>query len=153
MGAEAAIGSRVSSVGELAGRSSSRQGPVAVGDARTDGLVSGSDALLKAGYAAYLGAPLLGPEGNVHGVLAVYALEARSWREEVEALAALAGNVSRTFLSNAELYQRVVMERERSVAILGNVADGIVAVDQEGNVVLWNAAAEEITDVRPRRRR
>ena len=80
-------------------------------------------------------------------MLAVYAREARSWREEeVEALAALAGNVS-AFLSNAELYQRVVMERERSVAILGNVADGIVAVDREGNVVLWNAAAEEITDV------
>ena len=80
-------------------------------------------------------------------MLAVYAREARSWREEeVEALAALAGNVS-AFLSNAELYQRVVLERERSLAILGNVADGIVAVDREGNVVLWNAAAEEITDV------
>src|SRR5919108_662442 len=63
-----------------------------------------------------------------------------------EALAALAANVS-AFLSNAELYQRVVLERERSMAILGNVADGIVAVDREGNVVLWNAAAEEITGV------
>ena len=146
-GAEAAIGSRVSPVGELAGEVVQSRGPVAVGDARIDGLVSGSDALLEAGYAAYLGAPLVGAEGGVHGVLAVYAREARSWREEeVEALAALAGNVS-AFLSNAELYQRVVLERERSLAILGNVADGIVAVDREGNVVLWNAAAEEITDV------
>jgi PAS domain S-box-containing protein len=50
-------------------------------------------------------------------------------------------------LSNAELYQRVVIERERSLAILGNVADGIVAVDRDGSVVLWNAAAEEITGV------
>jgi PAS domain S-box-containing protein len=146
-GAEAAIGSRVSPVGELAGEVVQTRGPVAVGDARADGLVSGSDALLEAGYAAYLGAPLLGAEGTVHGVLAVYAREARSWREEeVEALAALAGNVS-AFLSNAELYQRVLLERERSLAILGNVADGIVAVDREGRVVLWNAAAEEITDV------
>ena len=146
-GAEAAIGSRVSPVGELAGEVVQSRGPVAARDARADGLVSGSDALLEAGYAGYLGAPLLGPEGGVHGVLAVYAREARSWREEeVEALAALAGNVS-AFLSNAELYQRVVLERERSLAILGNVADGIVAVDREGNVVLWNSAAEEITDV------
>ncbi len=146
-GADAAIGSRVSSVGELAGEVVQSRGPVAAGDARTDELVSGSDALLEAGYAAYLGAPLLGPEGSVHGVLAVYAREARSWREEeVEALAALAGNVS-AFLSNAELYQRVVLERERSMAILGNVADGIVAVDREGSVVLWNVAAEQITDV------
>jgi PAS domain S-box-containing protein len=83
----------------------------------------------------------------VHGVLAVYAREPRNWREEeIEAIAALAGNAS-AFLSNAELYQRVVLERERSLAILGNVADGIVAVDREGHVVLWNAAAEEITGV------
>ncbi|HEU4942379.1 MAG TPA: GAF domain-containing protein [Gaiellaceae bacterium] len=146
-GAETAIGSRVSAVGELAGEVVQSRGPVAVGDAPADGLLSGSDALLEAGYAAYLGAPLVGPEGVVHGVLAVYARGARSWREEeVEALAALAGNVS-AFLSNAELYQRVVLERERSMAILGNVADGIVAVDREGCVVLWNAAAEEITNV------
>jgi PAS domain S-box-containing protein len=146
-GAESAVGSRVSAVGELAGEVVQSRGPLAVGDAREDGFVSGSDALLEAGYAAYLGAPLVGPEGGVHGVLAVYGRSPRSWREEeVEAVAALAGNVS-AFLSNAELYQRVVLERERSMAILGNVADGIVAVDREGCVVLWNAAAEEITGV------
>ena len=144
---EEAVGSRVSTMGELAGEVVQSRGPVAVGDARTDGLVSGSDALLAAGYTGYMGAPLLGPEGGVHGVLAVYARGPRSWREEeLEALAALAANVS-AFLSNAELYQRVVLERERSVAILSNVADGIVAVDREGKVVLWNAAAEEITGV------
>jgi PAS domain S-box-containing protein len=146
-GTDAAVGSRSSAVGELAGEVVQSRGPVAVGDAQADGFVSGSDALLQAGYVAYLGAPLVGPEGGVHGVLAVYARGPRSWREEeVEALAALAGNVS-AFLSNAELYQRVVLERERSMAILGNVADGIVAVDREGSVVLWNAAAEEITGV------
>src|SRR5439155_209514 len=50
-------------------------------------------------------------------------------------------------LSSAELYQNVALEKERSVAILSNIADGIVAVDREGKVVLWNAAAEEITGV------
>ena len=49
--------------------------------------------------------------------------------------------------SNAELYQRVALEKEQSVAILANVADGIVAVDRDGHVVLWNAAAERITGV------
>ena len=33
------------------------------------------------------------------------------------------------------------------MAILSNIADGIVAVDREGKVVLWNAAAERITGV------
>lgn len=59
---------------------------------------------------------------------------------------ALAASASAA-LSNAELYQRVALERERSFAILSNIADGIVAVDREGRVVLWNAAAEKITGV------
>ena len=66
--------------------------------------------------------------------------------EEVEALVSLAGNAS-VALSNAELYQQVALEKERSDAILASVADGIVAVDRDDRVVLWNAAAEEITGV------
>jgi len=50
-------------------------------------------------------------------------------------------------VSSSELYQRVALERDRSEAILANIADGIVAVDREGRVVLWNAAAEAITGV------
>jgi PAS domain S-box-containing protein len=64
----------------------------------------------------------------------------------VQALVALAANAT-IALSNAELYQRVAVEREQSVAILANIADGIVAVDRDGHVVLWNRAAEEITGV------
>jgi PAS domain S-box-containing protein len=80
-------------------------------------------------------------------VLAVYASMPREWREEeIEALLAVAASTSAA-LSNAELYQRVALERERSVAILANIADGIVAVDREGEVVLWNSAAERITGV------
>ena len=48
---------------------------------------------------------------------------------------------------NAELYQGVSHEQQRSEAILANVADGIVAVDREGKVVLWNPAAERVTGV------
>src|SRR5437764_138047 len=62
------------------------------------------------------------------------------------ALLAVAASTSAA-LSNAELYQRVALERERSVAILANIAEGIVAVDRDGKVVLWNSAAEVITGV------
>jgi PAS domain S-box-containing protein len=41
----------------------------------------------------------------------------------------------------------VAEEKERSEAILANIADGIVAVDGEGTIVLWNATAEQITGV------
>jgi PAS domain S-box-containing protein len=144
-GTEAALGTRASAVGELAGEVANTRAPVALGE--VEGLMAASDPLLERGHRAFLGAPLVGPEGAVQGVLAVYAREPRTWREEdVEAIVALAGNAS-AFLSNAQLYQRVVLEQERSMAILGNVADGIVAVDREGNAVLWNPAAEEITGV------
>ena len=80
-------------------------------------------------------------------MLSVYAKAPRQWREEeIEALAAFAGNASAA-LSSADLYQSVALEKERSVAILSNIADGIVAVERDGKVVLWNAAAERITGI------
>src|SRR6266540_1094771 len=119
----------------------------ALGDAATDPRLVADDPVLSAGHSAYLGVPLIGMEGGLQGVLAVYARAPRAWREEeVEALSALAGNAS-AVLSNAELYQRVAMERERSYAILANIADGIVAVDRDDKVVLWNRSAEQITGV------
>src|SRR2546421_12397099 len=103
--------------------------------------------MLQAGHSAFLGVPVGGAEGATVGVLAVYATMPREWREEeVEALLAVAASTSAA-LSNAELYQRVALERERSVAILANIAEGIVAVDRDGKVVLWNSAAEVITGV------
>jgi PAS domain S-box-containing protein len=146
-GAEEAVGSRESATSRLSGDVFQSRSPLAVEDVTTDERLVGADAILLAGYAAYLGVPLSGPEGTLTGVLSVYARKPRQWRpEEIEALLALAGNTSAA-LANAELYSRVSLEKERSVAILANIADGIVAVDRDGQVVLWNSAAEEITGV------
>ena len=147
VGAERALGTRSPSTGWVAGDVVQSRAPVAYEDTAADEGLAESDALLEAGHRAYLGVPLTLRDGALHGVLSVYAREPRAWREEeVQALGALAANAS-VALSNAELYQRVAVEREQSVAILANVADGIVAVDREGHVVLWNHAAEEITGV------
>jgi PAS domain S-box-containing protein len=146
-GAEEAVGTRASATAWLSGDVFQSRSPLAVEDASGDERLLGTDPILAAGYAAYLGVPLSGPEGALAGVLSVYARRPRTWRpEEIEALLALAGNTSAA-LANAELYSRVSVEKERSVAILANIADGIVAVDRDGKVVLWNAAAEEITGV------
>jgi PAS domain S-box-containing protein len=147
VGAEGAIGTRVPSTARLSGDVYQSRAPVAVEDVAQDDRLLAADPILGSGYSAFLGVPLSGPEGSVHGVVAVYAKHPRTWRpEEIEALLALAANTSAA-LSNAELYSRVSLEKERSVAILANIADGIVAVDRDGKVVLWNAAAEEITGV------
>ena len=141
------LDSRVPSTARLAGDAVQSRSPVIVADARDDQRLLQADPVLAAGYASYVGVPLVGPEGVVHGVLSVYAKAPRQWQEEeVEALKAFAGNASAA-LSSAELYQNVALEKERSVAILSNIADGIVAVDRDGKVVLWNTAAEQITGV------
>jgi PAS domain S-box-containing protein len=146
-GAEDALGARSPSTGWLGGDVVQSRAPVSYADVTTDPALADADAVLASGFRAYLGVPLTAREGALHGVLTVYQRDARPWREEeIEALSALAANAS-IALSNAELYQRVALEREQSVAILANVADGIVAVDRDGHVVVWNAAAEQITGV------
>ncbi|MGZ4332816.1 MAG: GAF domain-containing protein [Gaiellaceae bacterium] len=146
-GAEAALGSRSPAGGWLSGDVLQSGAPVALAQAGEDGRLRTLDPMLQAGHAAFLGVPVGGAEGTTLGVLAVYASVPREWREEeIEALLAVAASTSGA-LANAELYQRVALERERSVAILANIAEGIVAVDREGAVVLWNSAAEVITGV------
>ncbi|HEU5066211.1 MAG TPA: GAF domain-containing protein, partial [Gaiellaceae bacterium] len=141
------VGTRLPMTSRPAGDVVQSRAAVVFADAGEDPRLFGDDRLLAAGHLAYVGVPLLGVQQGLQGVLAVYSQRQRTWREEeVEALAALAGNAS-AVLSNAALYQRVAIERERSYAILSNVADGIVAVDREGTVVLWNEAAEAITGV------
>jgi PAS domain S-box-containing protein len=147
LGAQAAVGSRSSASAWLSGDVVQSRAPVALEDAGSDPRLRELDPMLAAGNAAYLGVPLAGSDRSPRGVLAVYSVHARAWREEeIDALLALAASTSAA-LANAELYQRVALERERSVAILAHIADGIVAVDRDGTVVLWNAAAEKITGV------
>ena len=142
-----AIGTRSPATAGLCGEVVQSRAPRQLEDAAADDRARSADPLLAAGHASYLGVPLFGSEGALRGVLALYTAHARTWRdEEIEALLALAGNASAA-LANAELYQRVAVEKERNDAILANVADGIVAVDREGAVVLWNAAAERVTGI------
>ena len=146
-GLEGTLGFRAPTTAWLAGDVIQSHTPIVLADAGADARLLADDPALNAGYRGYLGVPLVGPETGIQGVLAVYSHRARAWREEeVEALSALAGNAS-AVLTNAELYQSVALERERSYAILANIADGIVAVDRDGHVVLWNTAAEQITGV------
>ncbi len=146
-GCEHATGARIAIAGTPAGDVVQARAPLAVADAASAGIAPEDDPLVAAGYRAFLGVPLYASEGDLRGTLAVYSRTPREWRaEEVEALVALAGNAA-AVLANAELYQRVAIEKERLDAILGGVADGIVAVDAEGRIVLWNRAAEQITGV------
>ncbi|MGZ8782454.1 MAG: GAF domain-containing protein, partial [Gaiellaceae bacterium] len=146
-GESAAADTRAPSTAWLVGDIVQTRSTRAIADAGTDPRVGAADAMLRAGYAGYLGVPMIGPEETAHGILAVYSTRTREWREEEsEALKAL-GATAAAARSNAELYQGVSHEQQRGEAILANVADGIVAVDRDGRVVLWNPAAERVTGV------
>ena len=130
-------------LGDIVQSRSARTIANAEGDARA----AETDPMIAAGHRSSVGVPLLGPDGGVRGIVCVYDRRPREWRDdEAEALLAL-GSVAAAARDNAEQYQSVWHEQQRSEAILENVADGIVAVDRDGRVVLWNLAAEQITGV------
>src|SRR5262245_44143136 len=140
-GAADALGTRSPAGAWLSGDVVQSGAPVALARAGEDERLRGLDPMLRAGHSAFLGVPVAGPEGTSVGVLSVYASVPREWREEeIEALLAVAASTSAA-LSNAELYQRVALERERSVAILANIAEGIVAGDRGRHGVLRDSAA------------
>ena len=142
-----ALATRAPSTAWLVGDIVQTRATRAIDDIAGDPRVGEADVMLAAGYAAYLGVPMIGPDDAVHGILAVYGRRPRAWRdEEAQALHALAATAAAA-RANAELYQGVSHEQQRSQAILANVADGIVAVDRDGRVVLWNPAAERVTGV------
>ena len=146
-GAAAALDTRAPSTAWLVGDIVQTRATRSIADVGGDTRVGEADAMVADGYAGYLGVPMIGPEEATHGILAVYSKLPREWREEeAEALHALAATAAASRV-NAELYQGVSHEQQRGEAILANVADGIVAVDRDGKVVLWNPAAERVTGV------
>ena len=146
-GTERLDGTRASSATGISGAVAQSRAPVTVRDAGEQARLARGDLLLARGAAASVAVPLVGHGGGLYGVLAVYANAPRAWRDdEVQTLSALAVTASAS-VANADLYQRVAEEKERSGAILANIADGIVAVGRDDRIVLWNAMAERITDV------
>jgi PAS domain S-box-containing protein len=141
------LGARSSSAAGISGVAAQSRSPLAVEDAREQPRLSRGDALLERKLAGCLAVPMTAHGGGLYGVIAVYSREPRAWREdETQALVALAATASAS-VANAELYQRVAEEKERSEAILAHIADGIVAVDRDNRIVLWNAMAEQISGV------
>jgi PAS domain S-box-containing protein len=141
------VGTRSSSAAGIAGAVAQSRSQVVVEDARDTPRFGREDPVFRSGMVGAVAVPMFARGGDLQGVLAVYDRRVRVWREdEAQALAALAATAAAAF-SSAELYARVAEEKERSDAILANIADGIVAVDREDAIVLWNATAEQITGV------
>ena len=145
-GTKGLAGRRTSSADGVAGVVAQSRSPLAVSDARETPRFGREDPLLESAMVSAASVPMI-VHGSLYGVLSVYGSRPRVWHEdEVQALIALGATASAA-LSTADLYQRVAEEKERSEAILAHIADGIVAIDRDGAIVLWNAMAEHITGV------
>lgn len=57
-------------------------------------------------------------------------------------------NYMSTVLENALLYREIFFHKEYQEAIFHNIPTGIIAVDREGKVIMFNAYAEEILGIR-----
>ena len=146
-GTERLRGTSSSSAFGISGAVVQSRAPVTLADVRTEPRLAQGDDLLERDAVACVTVPMSAHGGGLYGVLAVYSPTPRRWREdEVQSLAAL-GAAGSAAVANAELYQRVAEEKERSGAILAHIADGIVAVDRDDRIVLWNRMAEQITGV------
>jgi PAS domain S-box-containing protein len=145
--AHALIGTRAPVDAGLVGLVAHSHEAATVEDAVAQPELRRGDPLLESSMSACFAVPVRGQGGGLLGVLTVYSTAQRVWREEeTQALTAL-GVVASAALSNARLYERVAEEKERSSAILLHIADGVVAVDRDDRIVLWNTTAEQITGV------
>ncbi len=111
-------------------------------------------------YRSALGSPLVAGDA-VLGALLLFQAETDYFSEEhlrlVEAAAAQVANA----INNAELYKLIVeqtdrlgrmlreqeIEASKSQSILEGVADGVMVADAQGQVILFNAAAERILEL------
>ena len=96
------------------------------------------------GFQSYMCVPLVA-RGRTLGVISFVSAESgRRYGPEDLALAEELARRAGTAVENAQLY-REVEERAQAARVLETVGDGVVLVDLDGVVRLWNKAAEAIT--------
>lgn len=103
-------------------------------------------------------AVLLETNEDVQGVLVLLSRDIRAFSEPLLNLVIAAANQVASAINNADLYQLIrdqaerlgtllrteQEEAEKSNAILESIADGVMLLDQDGQINLFNSAAEEM---------
>jgi PAS domain S-box-containing protein len=100
--------------------------------------------LRELGMASAMVVPLTAAGRTFGGLMLVSSDPARLYTEDDLEFAKHLGRRAAVAVDNARLY-RAAEERARAAIVVQHVADGVLLVDQEGIVRLWNPAAEQIT--------
>lgn len=122
--------------------------PLAIDDARTHPLTGGSPAIRDLNMIAYLGVPLLAPDGEVLGALCVVDFAPRAWSDgDLRALA----DVSQAVMSEmaARLFRRASERAEtmarateaRTAEILESIDEAFYALDRDWRFIYANRKA------------
>ena len=105
------------------------------------------DLLQQLGLSSYISAPLKARETVLGAITLVSATPGRRFGvEELKLVEELARRAAMA-VENARLY-RDSEERAQAARVLAAIGDGVLLVDRDGRVRLWNAAAERITGLR-----
>ncbi len=132
-------------------------GPLIVGDARDHPDLKTNGAVVDLGVVAYLGIPLVTPEGHVLGAFCAIDGRPRDWSdEEVETIRDLAASVASEIELRSDIARRVRLERDlaatqealrrseaeaRKLALVAARTEGAVIIaDAEGRVEWVNAS-------------
>jgi PAS domain S-box-containing protein len=103
------------------------------------------DLIRQLGLRSYICVPLVARERTLGAITLVTGDETgRAFDARDLALAEELARRAAAAIDNAHLY-REVEQRARAARVLETIADGVVLLDDEGVVVLWNRAAQQIT--------
>jgi PAS domain S-box-containing protein len=102
------------------------------------------DLLRELGIRSYLSVPLRARDRTIGAITFVHAESGRTYGPNDLGLAEELARRAGMAIENAELYEEVE-KRAEAARVLESVGDGVVLVDREGVIRLWNPAAQAIT--------
>ena len=105
------------------------------------------DLLAQLGLSSYMCVPLKGRERILGAITFVSATPGRRFGADDLKLAEELARRAAMAIENARLY-RETEERAQAARVLASIGDGVLLVDRDGRVRLWNTAAERITGLR-----
>ncbi len=94
-------------------------------------------------YQALLCVPTISRKGPVGG-MCVYFPERHEFTDFEMRLVMVAANQAATSITNAQIFNDLVVERNKTLAIVNSLSDGLIMYDLEGRIILFNPRAEEI---------
>lgn len=90
-----------------------------------------------------LSVPLI-TQGRVFGVLNVYTTEPRNFSKEDVEIVSLMVEQAAVAIGRERLVESLGEEKSKTESILHSMADGVLATNKEGEIILFNAAARKI---------